>query len=348
MDPDIANETSLRRQLCEVAAEKFDLPPATLEKDFWVCWLLERTINYTEAGQYLTFKGGTSLSKGWKLIQRFSEDIDLVVDKAALGFAGDALPDAPHFQEVGQGKRRERQLTQLRSKCEEFVRHRLLVELEAALGKGVTSQPYSLRLSEADAESILFYYPTAYPTAESYVSPVVKLELGARSNTEPNEDTTITTFLCDADPSATTGSNFRVKTVLPVRTLVEKLMLLHEERMRGSGRPPQQRLARHYYDVWHLVRAGVGEHLLENPDLYWTVARHRAVYFSKAKGVHSSLLAGDLNVQPVAQHLQHWRTDFQRTRDELVRDEPPQFDSMVHEILEFQEQLVRRLRDGKS
>ena len=82
-----------RRTICEQAQDKLALPPATIEKDFWVCWTRKKLFDLPEWGSNLTFKGGTSLSKGWSLIKRFSEDIDIVINRDALGFSGDKAPD---------------------------------------------------------------------------------------------------------------------------------------------------------------------------------------------------------------------------------------------------------------
>lgn len=95
-----------RRDLCALAGEELDIDPASIEKDFWVCWTLRELFTLTEFGNRLTFKGGTSLSKGWKLIERFSEDIDVVIDRDALGFGGNAAPDAPGITSKERERRR--------------------------------------------------------------------------------------------------------------------------------------------------------------------------------------------------------------------------------------------------
>jgi hypothetical protein len=82
-----------RRTVCEQAQDRLALPPATIEKDFWVCWTLKKLFDLPEWNSHLTFKGGTLLSKGWALIERFSEDIDIVINRDVLGFGGDMAPD---------------------------------------------------------------------------------------------------------------------------------------------------------------------------------------------------------------------------------------------------------------
>ncbi len=94
-----------RRQLCEEAATQLNLPAASIEKDFWVCWTLQELFALAEFGPHLTFKGGTSLSKAWKLIERFSEDIDVVIDREFLGFGGDQAPET-----APSGKQRDKRL----------------------------------------------------------------------------------------------------------------------------------------------------------------------------------------------------------------------------------------------
>ena len=93
MDGVVKMSAEERRLVCVQAEERLGLQAASIEKDFWVCWTLRELARLPELGEHLTFKGGTSLSKAWKLIDRFSEDIDLVVDRDTLGFGGDASPE---------------------------------------------------------------------------------------------------------------------------------------------------------------------------------------------------------------------------------------------------------------
>lgn len=156
------------------------LQAVSVEKDYWVCWTLRELFTLLDFGDHLTFKGDTSLSKAWKLIQRFSEDIDLVVDKDALGFGRDAAPErAP-----SNTKRRER-LASLMETCRRWVQERLRPALDGRIRSALGASGWRLEVDPdmEDGQCLLFHYPSAFaPGTAGYVRPVVKIELGARSD----------------------------------------------------------------------------------------------------------------------------------------------------------------------
>ncbi|MCG6881539.1 MAG: nucleotidyl transferase AbiEii/AbiGii toxin family protein [Deltaproteobacteria bacterium] len=175
-----------RRTVCEQAQDKLGLPPATIEKDFWVCWTLKKLFTLPEWGSRLTFKGGTSLSKGWALIERFSEDIDIVINRGALGFDGEMAPDrAPSKKQMGK------RLKALKEASQQCVNERPLPLLEKTISHEMPSE-LSWRLhpdpDDPDGQTLLLAYPTAFADRTSYLEQVVKIELGARSDTEPTQD----------------------------------------------------------------------------------------------------------------------------------------------------------------
>jgi predicted nucleotidyltransferase component of viral defense system len=147
-----------------------------IEKDFWVCWLLKKLFEIKNLSDYLTFKGGTSLSKVFKLIERFSEDVDLSIEKTFFGFINDK-----DTSRAKSNKARNKLLEDLKQKCGNFVRNDLIKLLEDKIKEEV-KENWSLELDkdDPDAKTILFYYPS-YKTKEVYVKPVVKIEMGARS-----------------------------------------------------------------------------------------------------------------------------------------------------------------------
>ncbi len=197
-----------------------------MEKDFWVCWVLRELFSVQEFGPHLTFKGGTSLSKGWKLIQRFSEDIDVVIDRAFLGFGGELSPEhAP------SNKQRERRLEDLRAACQRHIRDVLTPALTERLRKRLGNESWQLELdpSDPDNQALLFKYPSAAAATGAYIRPVVKIEFGARSDTDPSETPTIQPYLAEALPELFNSAAFQVRTLAPERTFWEKASLLHEE-----------------------------------------------------------------------------------------------------------------------
>jgi len=203
-------------------------------------------------GAHLTFKGGTSLSKCWKLIDRFSEDVDVVIDRDWLGFGGDAAPD-----QAPSRKQTRKRLDALRAASQACVNDILLPDIadrmaselpEAARWK-VERDP-----DDPDQQSILFTYPTALDSSTGYLLPAVKIELGARSDTEPVESADVKPYLAEAFPDAFPDSTTAVRAVSPRRTFLEKAMLLHEESFRPAGKTRKARMSRHYYDLCRLIQ----------------------------------------------------------------------------------------------
>jgi hypothetical protein len=168
----------------EEAGRRLGLSAGSVEKDLWVCWTLRALLRLPSSGPHLTFKGGTSLSKGWKLIDRFSEDIDIVISRELLGFGGADTPeDAP------SNKQRVKRLEALMVAAQQHMREALGPALEGEIRRRLPSTArWTLEpdADDPDAQTLLFHYPSAMGTAV-YVRPVVKIELGARSEGSPRQ-----------------------------------------------------------------------------------------------------------------------------------------------------------------
>ena len=171
-----------RRAHFEEAAARIGLPAASIEKDFWVCWVLRLLFELPRWGGHLTFKGGTSLSKGYGLIKRFSEDLDIVIDRGKLGFGGAQSPE-----QAPSKKQTKKRIEALKDSCVDAVRDGLLPDLTAAINAALDAEAPAPALDPSDGQTILFAYPAALTSQLLYLNPQVKIELGARSDTEPTE-----------------------------------------------------------------------------------------------------------------------------------------------------------------
>jgi hypothetical protein len=318
-----------RRELCEVAQGRISLSAASIEKDFWICWTLRELFALPGIGEHLTFKGGTSLSKGWKLIERFSEDLDVTVDRVHLGFGGEQSPEA-----APSANQRRIRLEALQTACIAFTRD----TLAPALSQRIAEQVPDGRLvpDPDDPLSLLFEYPSAFPVAE-YLRPYVKVELGARSDIDPSEKPEILAYLAEALPEALGQSAFNVRALAPKRTFWEKAMLLHEEAYRADG--PKVRLARHYYDLWCLIRAGVGAAADDDHELFDRVAAHRTMYFRKGGGAQDMLRRGSLRLMPTQEHFPDWQRDYDAMRESMFFGETPEFMEILEVVEEFEQQF---------
>ncbi len=321
-----------RRLLCEEGQQRLGLPPASIEKDFWVCWTLRELFGLPQWRGYLTFKGGTSLSKGWRLISRFSEDIDVVIDRGLLGFAGDTL----------SRKQRKKLVAACGSCIETSLGPALESRFREMLPSGVEWQLTPADVEEdPDRQTLLFHYPSAFAGSVVYVRPVVKIELGARSETEPVEEPIIQPYLAEAFPALLTDSVFRLRTVTAERTFWEKAMLLHEESFRPIHKPRRVRLSRHYYDLWCLILKGIADQAAADTGLFNRVASHRQIFFKVSWVDYDTLRKGTLRLMPPAEHLNYWRRDYEAMRGEMFFDEPPSFDEVLTVVRQFEETFNR-------
>jgi hypothetical protein len=332
MDDFLRKPAEFKTQAFRKAGEQLGLPARIVEKDFWVCWLLRELFSLQEWGPRLTFKGGTSLSKGWKLIDRFSEDVDVVIDRAFLGFSGDTL--------------NSKRLKKLREVCSDRVRNSLKPGLDKHLADRLPGGP-NWKLESAgpevdpDLQTLLFTYPAECAEAGRYVEPAVRIELGARSETEPVESPKIQTCLAEALPKLLPADSFSVRTLAPRRTFWEKAMLLHEETWRPPGRPRKPRMSRHYYDLWCLIRKGVAAEAVQDRGLFERVAAHRKVFFRYSWMDYATLSKGRLRISPLPEQEAEWRRDYEAMRGEMFFRDPPAFDEVLGVVGDFEKNFNR-------
>lgn len=172
-----------RADLFAEVARQRGLTRAIIEKDFWVCWTLKRLFMLSDTPAGLLFKGGTSLSKVFGVLERFSEDVDLSFDRAGLGFVGDSDP-----LNATSGKKRKQALEALTETCQRVIRERLLPQLLESFSRALGELPsgaWRLELAEddPDRQTLLFRYPTEekeHGDEPAYIRPAVRMEIGAR------------------------------------------------------------------------------------------------------------------------------------------------------------------------
>lgn len=313
-----------KRRLFEETQRHVKIPVESVEKDYWVCFALRELLLIDPWGRHLTFKGGTSLSKAWRLVERLSEDIDIVVSRGELGFAGENSPER-----AKSNKQQKARVEEISKRCLAVTRDELLPSLRRRLEYILPSgQAWDVRL-DAVGESILFDYPTVTGTPQ-YIPKTVKIELGARSDVEPSERRTVMPFVTEYFPQATGAGGFDVPSVSPTRTLLEKAFLIHEEHVRN--RPVKARLARHFYDLWCLAKRGVGSQAAGDKGLFKRVAGHRSIYFRVGGVDYKALVPGELRLRPATERMPEWKEDYDRTLASMVYGEAPEFAEVLRVV----------------
>ena len=324
-----------RREVCEEAQARMRLRAASVEKDFWVCWTLRELFSLPDIGPRLTFKGGTSLSKAWRLIERFSEDIDVVIDRDYLGYGGNASPETATSR-----KKRRQILDALRESCQAHITKSLAPALSARIARTLGAEGWQLEsdAADADGQTLLFRYPAAFDGG-GYVAPVVKIELGARSDIDPAEAPLIEPYLAEAFPNLLGDSRFPVRTLAARRTFWEKAMLLHEETYRPAEKRRGRFMSRHYYDLWCMIRQGVAEQALADQELFKRIAAHREVFFRYNWFDYATLRPGALRIVPLAEQRAVWEQDYAAMREAMFFGEAPGFEEILRVVGKFEGQI---------
>jgi hypothetical protein len=300
-----------------------------VEKDFWVCWLLRLIFDDAELGGHLVFKGGTSLSKVFGIIRRFSEDIDLSLDPDWLGFGGDARPDA-----ASSRSKFEKRATALEEACIAAVRDRFL----PALGhhvvdnlSGTSGPALSFEVDEGTHSPVLlFAYPRTGRAAGS-LRPQVKLEFGSRYDQQPTGTHQITPLAAEAFPALFSEPSCSVVALDAERTFWEKATLLHAEHHRPADKPLPVGMSRHYYDLYCLARNAAGQRALADLDLLARVRVFKQTYFRSAWAHYETAVPGSLLLTPHPERRMEIERDYRAMADMFMAT-PPSFDAIIAEL----------------
>ncbi len=340
MDEFVKLPSDERRVYFEQAGARLGLSAQIIEKDFWVCWSLGRLFLLSEFHDHLTFKGGTSLSKVYRVIERFSEDVDVAIERSFLGFGGDNEPEKGE-----SGKEQQRRIARLKEACQAAVADRLLPQLReavtAALGDD-SGWSLSLDPSDPDQQSLLFQYPPAIRSNLSpYFAASVKIELGARADHFPVEHATVTPYLSDVIPEAFSNAQARVRVLAATRTFWEKATILHMLHHYPSEKNIALRMSRHYYDVFRLSQCPVWEQALDAMDILERVAVFKGVFFKAGWARYEEARTGRLRLSPAERILDSLKQDYHDMQPMFFREPPP-----FEEILAHLPELENRINEG--
>lgn len=322
----------------EQTAEKMNLPGHLVEKDFWVCFTLHALFSLGDFKDHLTFKGGTSLSKVYKAIERFSEDIDFAVSRDCLGFGGDDAPDVDGIS----GEEQKRRLAKLGEACLEKVKSELLPSLNTSLEKKLTRDGWKLELKEDEKQNqqIYFKYPKSRLTKEaSYNPPYVRIELTARTDNHPAKLATILPFVAENFESAISQPAVVVNVLKAERTFWEKVTILHQFHFQEDPARIANEFSRHYYDVMQLDSKGFSDSAIEEIELLPEVADHKKTYYKQAWARYD--LARNHKTLELIPHdniVSTIRADYEAMQ-EMMFGETPTFDAILVCLRQLKERI---------
>ena len=325
-----------KQGIFEIVADELNVIHQLIEKDFWVCWILKTLFTLPASGKHLTFKGGTSLSKCYNVIKRFSEDVDVSIERTFLTSQESIEPD------MKQGtKENKRRIVRLKQACQEKITNVVIPELEDKIKtalSGIGTWEIKIDPDDPDKQTVLFTYPSVVDNDVSggYVQPVVKIELGARSDHWPVETMSVKPYVSNAAGKVTI-EGAQVRVLGAERTFWEKATILHAI---SHGSKLRARMSRHYYDVGEMVGSPIYGKAIHNMDLLIKVAEHKALFFKDSKARYDLAKPGSLRLMPLEEHLVQLNEDY-RQMQEMFFEDPPSFDSILEKLKTAESEINR-------
>ena len=308
-------------------AENTGMAAHAVEKDWWVVQVLA-TIFEMQSGQHLVFKGGTSLSKAWGLINRFSEDVDLAIDRSFLGFDGEL---------------RKKEITALRKKANQYITQTFFPELKQRMSdKGFNNVRWEIlnsTESDQDPKIIMMHYPNVIQSP-GYLQPRVQIEIGCRSLREPFKLQAINALLDEHYPETDFAlPAIQVPTVVPERTFLEKIFLLHEEFSKPNQLIRVDRLSRHLYDVYQLSKTNIVNNALTDTQLYETIVNHRHQFTRVSQVDYNLHQPQSINPIPPEEIIKRWEADYQTMLTEMIYGDAPTFKQIIEQLINLKSKI---------
>ncbi|MBL8236273.1 MAG: nucleotidyl transferase AbiEii/AbiGii toxin family protein [Bryobacterales bacterium] len=317
-----------RSDLFTEAAAQMAIRPSILEKDFWVCLVLKFLFSDHSLQKHMVFKGGTSLSKVYGLIQRFSEDIDLILDWQLLGFDR-AEPLRDQLSKTQQDKFNK----EVNRLAGVFIAEKLTPELDTLLRDMEVG--LSAEVDPGDPLVVNVRYPAAF--AESYIRPEVRLEIGPLGSWIPSKLHTIQPYAADVLPHLFDDPSCSVLTIVAERTFWEKATILHQEAHRQNLLP--QRHSRHYYDLYKLALSPVRNEALSALPLLAEVVQFKQRFYPSQWARYDLARPGTFRLLPTSEaQTKALQLDYEQMQIMLFGDRP-EFHSIITGLGELEAEI---------
>lgn len=298
-----------RRELFSETAAVLATTPAVVEKDFWVTRTLARLFQDAQLEQVLRFKGGTSLSKVFGVIERFSEDIDLILDWRTVA------EEDPLAERSGTQQQRLNQ--SINAAAAVYIQRQLLEQVRAALG-----DLCDCSIDPHEPHVINITYPAAF--GDDYLRPEIRLEIGPLAAWTPHQTHAIQSYAAEAFPSLFIEPHCQVRVISAERTFWEKITILHQEAHRPDNKPQPSRYSRHYYDVHRLATTPIARAALRDIALLHTVVGFKQRFYPRGWARYDLAAPGTLKLVPSDKVLSDLEKDY-RAMQTMIFGEIPNF-----------------------
>ena len=312
-----------REELIQLTAGKIGIAEALVEKDFWVTVILNLLFEHSSFKEHILFKGGTSLSKGFKVINRFSEDIDIILDWRVLGIADE---EAWKERSNNQHDKFNKHIDLLGA---DYIKTTIKPELETIIQEIINNE-FKIYITEYDPYTICIEYPKSFN--DNYLLPIVKLEIGPRASRVPYVEKEISAYVIEAYPSLFSKINCKVKTIKAERTFWEKITILHS--VAKSGRCPL-RYSRHYYDTYSFIKSSLIKEILSDVSLLDDVVKFKSRFYVSKSAHYDTAKLGTIQLIPSNENILLLEKDYKKMGDMLF-GEIPIFEDIIEELKKFE------------
>ena len=318
-----------KRGLFRNTADKMGLNDAIVEKDFWVCFTLDYLLHRSPWKTSITFKGGTSLSKAFNLISRFSEDIDLILDWRVLGY------DKDEPWEERSNTKQDAFNKEANARAEAFLARIFCPAVREGLSLELGREA-DIYMDEDEKQTIIFAYPKLFTGTGTLQ--VIRLEIGALAAWTPAESAKIVPYAAEYYPDVFKQKGTEILTVAPERTFWEKATILHHEANRPEHMEIPQRYSRHYYDLYRMAMSPVKDIAFSRLDLLKKVVDFKMKFYPRGWAKYPEAVPGTLKLIPSEHRLAALETDYESMKDMLYGD-VPLFSSVIAAIRELEKEI---------
>lgn len=320
---------SERSELFRNTANKMGLNDAIIEKDFWVCYTLDYLFHRCQWKDSITFKGGTSLSKAFNLIKRFSEYIDLILDWRVLGYSKN---------EPWENRSKTKQdifNKEADKRAEDFLREQFCPAIRSELSKELHCEA-NIYIDDEDSQTIIFSYPRLFDNTSALK--VIRLEIGALAAWTPATIAKIQPYAATYYPKVFKQKDTAILTVAPERTFWEKATILHHEANRPENSEMPKRYSRHYYDLYRMSMAPVKDIAFAKAELLKTVTDFKMKFYPRNWARYNEAVPGTMKLVPPEYRLAALNEDYTNMKDMLFGDFPD-FETVMSAIRKLEEEI---------
>jgi hypothetical protein len=342
----LKNSNKERGEIIDFYAKKTGVNFDIIEKDIWVCYALDKIFTNDNLKDKIVFKGGTSLSKAYHILDRFSEDVDLGINKDVLDIKGSS-------------KRPEKIAHRLIEATKDYAENFIYPELKKTFESTLKKEDWSLTPSKTERDVFLFKFPSAASkdspikspdnsNSYGYITRNIRLEFKALGEVWPSKSSTIKPYIKEIVPDLFMES--KVEVIDLRRTFIEKLFILDSIAKRPEDKSIRgDRFSRHYYDVYSIIKSGKVRNISKNKNIFNSVIENRKIFpreswvdYDKIKSI------ADLKLTPSVEKIELIKKDYSNMKSMFLKSNNPDFNKIIETIEGFHRKLSRKKQAGLS